>query len=142
VTVHEVAKDGTTSYHWTMKSSASGLHLVDDKFMDWNPPLWRLKLPFRNGDTWAVGVVAKPKNERVTFDETWKFAAYGPEEVRVPAGTFKAIRVEREAQLLRSQDTMWYAPGVGMVKHEFGFGPRVRPERGTAVLTAFTPGKP
>ena len=142
VTVHEVNKDRSTQYHKTMKSSVLGLHLTDDKFRDFFPPLWELKLPVTHGEPWTVATVMKPKGEQVTFEQLWTFTAYGPEQVSVPAGTFKAIRVVREAKVLWPEETTWYAPGVGVVKSEFADGPRSKPRRVEMVLTYFALGTP
>jgi hypothetical protein len=38
------------------------------------------------------------------------------EEVEVPAGKFKAIRVEEKTDALLMSATRWFAPGVGLVK--------------------------
>jgi hypothetical protein len=56
------------------------------------------------------------------------------ETVETPAGTFKAIRVTSEMDVVKGTTTAWYAPGVGMVKYELG-------TEGIQVLKSFTPGK-
>jgi len=112
------------------------------RFRDWFPPLWELKLPVAHGEPWTVAIVMKPKGEQVTFEQLCTFTAYGPEQVFVPAGTFIAIRVVKEDQLLWSGETTWYAPGVGVVKSEFSVGPRVQPRREEMVLTYFALGTP
>lgn len=64
----------------------------------------------------------------------------GGEEVEVPAGKFKAVRVEAEAgfpaPFAVTRTTYWHAPGVGVVKtvEQIKGGDRVE------VLKAFTPG--
>jgi hypothetical protein len=69
--------------------------------------------------------------------------AFGPEEVRVPAGTFACIRVEEETDGFNRASTTWYTPGVGVLKTSrvasltLGDPPR----RIEAVLTSFSPGK-
>lgn len=68
--------------------------------------------------------------------------ATGPEKVRVPAGEFDAVKVhevwvQTDGGLGPRESFTWYAPGVGLVKHEFfdHYAPVV------TVLTAFTPGR-
>jgi hypothetical protein len=142
VTVSELKSDGSHEYQWKMRSSIDGLDLVDDRFQVWDRPVCWLKLPHKDGNTWEAEVQVKPKDANVEFDELWKFQAYGPEEVQVPAGTFKAIRVHSyRVQFPTSERTIWYAPGVGMVKQEDSSGPAVRPGKSWAVLYSFTPGK-
>src|SRR5262249_24704963 len=66
-----------------------------------------LKVPHKDGQSWEVDEI----------EET--LTAHGPEEVKVPAGTYQAIRVEHrkkgdpKSEPLR---TFWYAPRVGNVK--------------------------
>jgi len=60
----------------------------------------------------------------------------GVEEVEVPAGRFRAVRVEWDRDHPRSPDfrtTIWYAPGVGEVKVALDGKP-------WTVLKAFSPG--
>lgn len=90
----------------------------------YDSPQIDLKLPHKDGQSW----------ENKDFKET--LTAYGPEEVKVPAGTYQAIRVEHHAnsdpkdRILR---TYWYAPRVGIVKVKAGDL--------TLVMKSFTPGK-
>ncbi len=62
--------------------------------------------------TWtgAMGHDSAKVRSAVTAEET----------VRVPAGTFAALRVQIETETLRCKGraTRWYAPGVGLVKEE------------------------
>jgi hypothetical protein len=70
-----------------------------------------LKLPHKDGQTWDVGEL------KATL------TAHGPEEVKVPAGTFQAIRVERRGQgdtKPKRLWTHWFAPRVGLVKAKSG----------------------
>jgi hypothetical protein len=61
------------------------------------------------------------------------------EEVEVPAGKFKALRVEAEQELGANvfKSTLWYAPGVGLVKSVTNTNGTERVQ----VLKSFTPGK-
>lgn len=62
---------------------------------------WVLKATVRDGESWEV-------------PDGGKRTVHGPEEVEVPAGKYKALRVvwEREGETV----TFWYAPNVGEVK--------------------------
>lgn len=73
----------------------------------YDPPRIDLKLPHKDGQSWDVD----------DLKETC--TAFGPEEVKVPAGTFQAIRVEHRKKGEPKSDplrTYWYAPRVGIVK--------------------------
>jgi hypothetical protein len=93
-------------------------------------PVPLLKLPAKAGDTWGT--------EGAGPTTTYTMGA--EEEVEVPAGKFKALRVDAESQLggQTRKATAWYAPGVGLVKSvattPTGF-------ETTSVLKSFTPGK-
>ena len=66
---------------------------------------------------------------------TTKVAAVD-EEVEVPAGKFKAIRVERSTDQ-KHFETVWYAAGTGVVKWVRGTGE----SEIVVVLKSFTQGK-
>jgi hypothetical protein len=64
--------------------------------------------------------------------------ASGPERVVVPAGTYRAVRVDMEMPYIDGRKGMakrsyWYAPGVGRVKDVA--------DGEVTVLKSFTPGK-
>jgi hypothetical protein len=109
VEVYEVEKDGDslvvgrrrvgeTTPYTKMIVSADGLRQPRDR--TGGEIGWILKARAKAGESWEV-----PDGKRT---------ASGPEEVKVPAGTFKALKVvlETEGQTL----TSWYAPGIGEVK--------------------------
>jgi hypothetical protein len=96
-------------------------------------PLPLLKLPHKEGATWSEDATQNgrtgPEPVKVTF-------TMGKiEEVEVPAGKYKSIRVDQviEAGGGTQKTTYWYAAGVGMVKLEAGGS--------ITELTEFTPGK-
>jgi hypothetical protein len=101
-----------------------------------DPPTPELRLPAKAGDTWeweAPGVGDGP-SRKITFK------VIGEEEVEVPAGKFKAVRVERELEVgkVTQRSEGWYAPEVGLVKkvfHHLGAAKQVQE------LKSFTPGK-
>jgi hypothetical protein len=108
VEVYEVEKDGDnfvvgrrrvgeTTPYTKMIVSAAGLRQPPDRGTEKG---WVLKA-LKSGESWEV-------------PDGGKRTVYGPEEVKVAAGTFKALKVvwESEGRTL----TSWYAPSVGEVK--------------------------
>jgi hypothetical protein len=89
----------------------------------------RLKLPAKKGDTWEV------------VGETIKtvYVVAGDEEVEVPAGKYKTIRVDSTTELptFTIMNSTSYAAGVGVVKMRHNSGGR----EVTHSLKSFTPGK-
>jgi len=81
-----------------------------------DPPLCLLKLPRVDGQKW--------ESARADGGCTGSHAAFGPEDVTVPAGRYKAIRVVSEYKLESIEKpirrTDWFAPGVGLIKSVFG----------------------
>ena len=112
--------DGTRTIYAKMVVSAEGLRqvreLTDGKVG------WVLKSRLKPGDSWEV-----PDGGKRTVHE--------PEEIEVPAGKFKALRVvwEHDGGTL----TSWYAPGVGEVKRTIK---RNDVETVYRSLKSFTPG--
>lgn len=75
------------------------------------PSITVLRTPFEPGASWPGRPLAGEHTETIR--------AIGAEEVKVPAGTFKAWRVDHEIRYATGDgDTLhyWYAPGVGVVK--------------------------
>jgi hypothetical protein len=90
-----------------------------------------LRVSATPGTSWenTVGTGQTGRTEKHTFR--------GEETIEVPAGKFRALRVDTEFTYNaggRRVWRRWYAPGVGMVKLEDSNGPR-------KVLKEFTPGK-
>lgn len=90
-----------------------------------------LRLPSKPEDTWIISPPegTKRPHARVTVGET--------EEIRVPAGTFRAIKVTiaqitADGKAFEDQppSTHWFAPGVGSIKID-----------DIRALKSFTPGK-
>jgi hypothetical protein len=100
-------------------------------------PLPALDKPAKPGDEWEEDS-ALPGN----VPAKQKTVIRGPERVKVPAGTFEALRVERTITFVGPEGrthvlptlTSWYAPGVGLIREE-GAG------RELGALKSFTPGK-
>jgi hypothetical protein len=98
-------------------------------------PLARLlKYPVKAGDTWT---------EKLTFREDKSMIAIStvkePEEVKVPAGTFKAVPVVTSVLVEKEPAgfTAWYADGVGLVQAKYHLGTNTI----TVKLKKFTAGK-
>jgi hypothetical protein len=93
-----------------------------------------LRQPHQPGDQW--------KNEKTSFwDRTC--TVHGPEWVEVPAGRFWAVRVEETEYRVPNKlakTTVWYAPGVGEVKHVSTPYRDDEPDD-VKVLKSFTPGE-
>jgi hypothetical protein len=98
-----------------------------------DPPHCLLRLPAVAGTKWEYEV--RPGGGRPALKGMSVVA--GEEEVAVPAGKYKAVRVDSEhpgpgGRPVRS--TAWYAASVGMVKTVYGADKAI-------VLKSFTPGK-
>jgi hypothetical protein len=77
------------------------------------PPLLVLKLPLKKGDTWKID---SNSSDGRAFRGSFKVE---PQEVKVPAGTYKTFRVtsqDLEVNSLKTTITADYAEGVGMVR--------------------------
>jgi hypothetical protein len=107
--------------------SRSGLYKLQSLQTKLDPPLCILKLPFKSDSEW----------EDETGNSKGKCVERKIERVKVPAGSYDAIRVEWEGTIdgnaLSSKS--WYAPKVGLVKEVWGDEDRVK------LLKAFAPGK-
>lgn len=125
VTVQQVAGEQLTPDE-KMGVSAAGLSRSECKGQKCDPPLHMLTVPFKPGQavTW--------KSDNIEGTDT----IVGVERVKVPAGTFEAVRVDSSYTFggVTGAAQFWYAPGVGLVKMTYDGGK----ER---VLKAFTPAK-
>jgi hypothetical protein len=109
VSYGQVEKDGGVP--WVNKVSVSADGLADlgytrgEKKVTYATPDVMLKLPFKADQVWdgPIGV-----------GDTRKSVA--SERVKVPAGTFEAIKVDYELKADNLVLSAWYAPGVGRVK--------------------------
>jgi hypothetical protein len=97
---------------------------------------WLVKAPVKAGDTWTVELDNPPPG-RPPVKMT--FTVRGEEEVEVPAGKFKAVRVDAALDEARASAPVssWYAPGVGLVKSVSKVGKDDRVQ----VLKSFAAGK-
>lgn len=105
------------------------------------PSLTIMKTPPTVGETWPGRPYTNGNRETIS--------AQGWEDVTVPAGTFRAWRVDHKVDYAQGgSDTLnyWYAPGVGTVKMverlTLWMGPEPTHLEVTASLTAVTQGGP
>jgi DUF3108-like len=127
-------KEGAIPKVELYQQSDTGLFLTFRDLEVIDPPCCVARLPLRTGDTWEV-------NNPDVFPTPIRFRVGKEEEVEVPAGKFKAVRIEKDIilrDLKRIRVTEWTAPGVGAVKTRarLGDGTEV-----VQVLKSFTPGK-
>jgi len=103
---YEVSKDGVFRTSWA--------GMEEDK------PRLFLKLPYKEGTTWTHERIQAGGRQNVVQTHTMG----KQEEVEVPAGKYKAIRVESVVEFLDGPQklTEWYAAGIGMIKMEFSDG--------------------
>jgi hypothetical protein len=98
------------------------------------PPIVVLKLPPKKGQSWKVDSKADGQTLKGTF------RVGEVEEVKVPAGTFKALTVtseDLEANGLKMKITFYYADKVGLVKEVIQTGK----QKIVVELEKFEPGK-
>jgi hypothetical protein len=115
--------------------SAGGVTMVSDNGAPYRPGWHLLQLPADPAAGWVYDT-GRADGKRPEDRQVGKAWVGGRGRVRVPAGTYPAVRVESEAvfrgQVIRA--TSWYSPGVGLVRHD---------SNGHTVmaLRSFTPGK-
>ncbi len=110
-----------------------GLFRVSQLGTAYDAPYCILKLPLKPGESWTSEVRSDG-----TVTSTFKYKAIKEETVEVPAGKFKAFRIEVDidTQGRPGRSVLWYDSRVGVVKmeHEAGDSSYVR------VLKSFQPG--
>lgn len=87
----------------------------DSKVILLSQPLLVFSAANQPGDQWEIKA---GEGQAAVFSR--KFRVFGEEEVRVPAGTFQAIRVVMTGQSgpTEIKRTFWFAKGKGFVKEE------------------------
>ncbi|MBN1509113.1 MAG: zinc ribbon domain-containing protein [Sedimentisphaerales bacterium] len=79
----------------------------------YDPPLSRVKLPYKEGDTWTATVNQFGMAVSTTFESA------GKEQIQTPVGTFDCIKVRATTTAMPGQppmaSTVYYAEGVGPV---------------------------
>lgn len=86
----------------------------------YDPPLLRIKLPYRQGDTWATAF------EQFGMSLTTEFRSTGRERVQTAVGTFDCIKVRSTVTGMPGQSPMvsvvYYADGIGPVLQTMQMG--------------------
>lgn len=132
VTVGLVDSDGLITHFQTMEVSRRGLREVENHGRKYDPPVPHLRLPHTPGAKWQSPISldgeARGTNE---------MRAGAVEKVKVPAGTFQAVRVDTLSTSPEGKQqrlTHWYAPGVGLVRVTYRPG-------SSCDLKSFEPGR-
>ena len=117
-----------------VKVTDEGLFRMSNLGTTYDPPYCILKFPVKPGQAWTSEVTSGGA-VRTTF----KYKAIQEEDVEVPAGKFRAFRLEVDidSRGQTRKSVIWYAPRVGIVKmdHQDGESSYVR------LLKKFEPGK-
>jgi hypothetical protein len=119
VTIHR-DYPGSTPYVTIIAVTDEGLFRVTGNGKEFAKPIQLLKTPPKVGTKWEL-------------DGGARYEVTKEEDVEVPAGKFKAVRVEHVNG--DSTTTLWFAPTVGLIKMAFGGSEQV------TVLKEFKAGK-
>lgn len=91
----------------------------DGKGYDYSPPLKYFDFPLFPGKKWVAEVEEKPADGRPTRMHQLSAVVEGWEDITVPAGTFRALKIALQVKALEesvvtrsSEDVSWYAPKV------------------------------
>jgi len=122
VELEEVAADGTRKHSETVLVTTRGLTRTHSEGKKVDPPCRMLVLPHGAANAWDTLWGSQKEALRTA----------GWEEIEVPAGTFRAMRVDLAGT---SGIAHWYAPGIGCVNWYCTTSKVGRP------LKSFTPGK-
>lgn len=102
-----------------LASTAKGVFRHRINGIESDPPFCILKYPVKSGETWKVD--SKVGNDVITGSCTVE-----KEEVTVPAGKYTTMKVTTKAEVVPSgqkvDNTVWLAPGVGIVKQKTDLG--------------------
>jgi len=98
-----------------MKVSSNGLFRISVGETVFDTPYCVLKLPLKSGEKWTSEVKVKAETQT-----TFKYEVAKEEEVEVPAGKFRATRINVKADFRGSTSkyTIWYVPQIGSVKEQ------------------------
>lgn len=136
VTVVTIANEGADGKLTTRHELSIGPNewcLYSESGHKYDPPWTFLRFPHGKEHKIEIATSRPDFKEKIT-SETIQAAV--TEEVKVPAGTFTAVKIDTAFQIGpgggRLTLTAWYAPGIGMVK---------RHDPPTTVLKSFTLGK-
>jgi len=126
-------QDGPALYAYG--ASPDGVFRISNGSFIYDPPYRLLKLPAKEGEKWESVSPAMGGAPKYVF----KFTSGTEEEVEIPAGKFKAIRVEAEEETngLVTRTTYWFAVGLGAIK----IRTRYKDVERVQVMKSFTPAK-
>lgn len=109
------------SSEWAPRTSVAGIIYPEGQR--------QLKFPLRVGDTYSsVNEFRRALKGQIAGKATWSWKVVGWEEITVPAGKFRALKVEGQGAIQRydvrrefsATTTVWYAPEVNRyVKYSF-----------------------
>jgi hypothetical protein len=126
VTASDNYGSGPINYKYGL--SDAGVEMLTAWQVTFPTPKPLVRLPAKPEDTWMW--------QRGPSDPKQSFKTVNEEVVEVPAGKFKAVRVEMVAE--DGTYTDWHVVGLGSVKREWS---RPRLSDGVRVLKSFTSGK-
>jgi hypothetical protein len=134
--------EGEPAQREYLAADASGIRLLrqgtGERVTDYATPMLRLKLPPTRGEAWEwTGEIGEAK-------AVVKFKNEGEDEVKVPAGTYKAWKVSAQIEVGSAKHTgvNWFAPGVGIVKQHSQFDLGSGKKQDSLIeLKSFEPGK-
>jgi hypothetical protein len=104
---------GATEKHW-LSAGAEGVRVHRSKGVAFDVPLMLFRFPLKAGDAWAGE--ARAEGGPLAYS----FTTAGEEDVDVPAGKFRAFRVDWTMGATAGKT--WLARGVGSVKETFANG--------------------
>ncbi|MBP1599289.1 MAG: hypothetical protein H6Q05_4666 [Acidobacteria bacterium] len=95
----------TADLHWAWAASVAESRVTARAV----PPLPWFKWPLQAGGRWEYQGTLEDQKHKESFRDSYKIL--GVESVAVPAGTFQAFKIVREAESVIA-DQYWYAPDV------------------------------
>jgi hypothetical protein len=121
---------------YRFRATDEGVYWIGNNGQVFDAPECILKLPVRAGDTWESPLGGQP-------DTPVRYTTNKEEEVEVPAGKFRAVRIDSMVKVkgITLGTTDWYARGVGLVKTTTRANDAEDEVDEVKVLTSFTPGK-
>lgn len=107
----------------TYRVLPQGLQLVSAAGERYDPPIFIVRYPFRDGDRWSWnGTIESGDRHR----QATAVVSVEGEKINLAGGQFDAIRVDVQLTYVgepaRRTLSFWFNPGHGIVKREFGAG--------------------
>lgn len=109
--------------------TGAGVFVVAGPSGELDPPAAILRIPFRVGDKWKFNYDETPG---IRAGSVGTDTVIGVEKVKVPAGTFEAVRVDTEVtntvgeKVWHFKFSRWYGPHVGLVQEKDEKGELIR----------------